>query len=382
MDSITKLFFELIQITLGNRDGFSRMPSGEEWEQLYLLSQKHSLTSLLLEGVNKVKNGNHNVNVNDNHNHNHNVNENENDNLDQRLVFEWIGVRLQTESSNKVQNQRAKEICQMFKESGFRGCVLKGQGTALYYPHPEYRQCGDIDFWVDGDRDVVLNFARKKGWKIGHIDIKHSDMEIFEDVPVEVHFLPSWMYCPSTNRRLQKFFEKSKEREFTNWDESVGFVHTTVDFDLVYSMVHIYRHIFSEGIGQRQLMDYYMILRSVKSEELRAKSFEMLCSLRMRNFVGGIMWILRECFGMEAEYLLCPVNKQHGEFLLSEIMTAGNFGQYDERTKQVSKDKKFKRGFVQLGRNLRFVSYYPSEVLWSPFWKLWHWVWRKKKGYL
>ena len=382
MDSITKLFFELIQITLGNRDGFSRMPSGEEWEQLYLLSQKHSLTSLLLEGVNKVKNDNDNDNENDNVNLNANHNDNANVNLDQRLVFEWIGVRLQTETSNKVQNQRAKEICQMFKESGFRGCILKGQGTALYYEHPEYRQCGDIDFWVDGDRDVVLNFARKKGWKIGHIDIKHSDIEIFEDVPVEVHFLPSWMYCPSTNRRLQKFFDESKEREFANWDESVGFVHTTVDFDLVYSMVHIYRHIFSEGIGLRQLVDYYMILRSVKSEELRAKSFEMLCSLRMRNFVGGIMWILRECFGMEAEYLLCPVNKQHGEFLLSEIMTAGNFGQYDERTKQVSKDKKFKRGFVQLGRNLRFVSYYPSEVLWSPFWKLWHWVWRKKKGYL
>ena len=68
--------------------------------------------------------------------------------------------------------------------------------------------------------------------------------------------------------------------------------------------------------------------------------------------------------------------------LLEEIMRGGNFGHYDDRMLRIDKNKKFKRGFVQLKRNLRFVSYYPSEVLWSPLWKLWHWSWRKKKGFL
>lgn len=369
------LFFELIRITLGNREMFSRIPSEKEWVQLYALANKQSLTSFLIEGVNRIKDANPNVNLN----------------LKQGVVLEGIGVGLQTEARNKVQNQRAKELCELFMEGGFKGCILKGQGTALYYGHPEHRQCGDIDVWVaDGSgfmvngscRDEILGFARAKGWKIGHIDIKHSDMEIFEDVPVEVHFQPSWMYCPATNKRLMQFFVEKQERQFGNNDERVGFTHTTIDFDLVYSMVHIYRHIFSEGIGLRQLVDYYYILCSVKSEELRVKSFEVLRSLRMEKFVGGVMWILRECFGMKEELLLCPVNEKHGRFLLSEIMTAGNFGQYDERTVRVDKEKKFKRGFAQLGRNLRFVTYYPSEVLWSPFWKLWHWGWRKRKGYL
>lgn len=84
--------------------------------------------------------------------------------------------------------------------------MLKGQGTALYYDHPEYRQCGDIDLWVEGDRDRVLDYARKEGHGIPHIDIKHSDIELFDDAPVEVHHLPSWMYCPRTNKKLQRFF--------------------------------------------------------------------------------------------------------------------------------------------------------------------------------
>lgn len=370
-----ELFFELIQISLGNKDSFERLPSNREWQALFGLACKQSLESVLLEGVKRLKSTDHSANIN------------------QNLLLEWIGVGLQTESLNKVQNERAKQLSDFFSKNGFRSCVLKGQGTALYYDKPESRQCGDIDIWitdgsgfmvqgsVDDVRDRVLAFVKEKGFQVGHVDIKHSDIDFFEDVPVEVHFMPSWMYCPSTNKKLLRFFASKADRQFANVDEKLEFAHTTIDFDLVYSMVHIYRHIFSEGIGLRQLVDYYYILQR-STEEQRQDAFEVLTNLKMKSFVCGIMCILYECFGMKKEYMLCTANERHGRFLLSEIMTAGSFGHFDDRTKQVSKDKKFERGLVQLGRNLRFVSYYPSEVLWSPFWKLWHWCWRKKKGYL
>lgn len=368
---VKDLFFELIQIAIGNRAGFNNVPTEKEWGQLFDLAYMQSLVSVALEGVNKLKNVNPDLNLNIN------------------LLLEWIGIQQQTIAENKNQNLRTKELCEIFKKAGFQSCVLKGQGTALYYEHPEYRQCGDIDIWVTKDgryktddvRSEVLQFAKSQGYNIGHIDIKHSDIDFFEDVPVEVHFLPSWMYNPSTNKKLQRFFEKQSERQFGNYDAEAGFTHTTVEFDLVFSIVHIYRHIFSEGIGLRQLMDYYYILMSSSAVQ-RKDAFEVLKSLKMANFVGGIMWILRECFGMNEGYLLCAVNERHGKYLLSEILTAGNFGQYDDRMFRIDKEKRFERGFVQLKRNLRFVGYYPSEVLWSPFWKLWHWVWRKQKGYL
>lgn len=357
------LFFELIQIALANRNSFNRPPSDIEWKSLYEMACKQSLAGVLLDGVNRlIEIGNCSK-------------------PPMNVLYEWIGLQQHTVAHNKLQNQRTKELCELFKEHGYRSCVLKGQGTALYYDHPEYRQCGDIDIWVDGDRDEILRFAKSKNYHVGHIDIKHSDIDFFKDVPVEVHFLPSWMYNPSTNKKLQRFFAKQSERQFSIYDADAGFTHTTVDFDLVFSIVHIYRHIFSEGIGLRQLMDYYYILMNSSAEQ-RKDAFEVLISLKMAKFVGGIMWILRECFGINEDFLLCSVNERHGQYLLSEILTAGNFGHYDNRMLRISKDKRFERGFVQLKRNLRFVSYYPSEVLWSPFWKLWHWFWRKQKGYL
>ena len=293
------LFTELIQVSLGNKTGFCRIPTSKEWALLYQLASKQSLESFLLVGVNRVKNANPAINVN------------------HSLVLEWIGVGLQTEARNKIQNERAGALCKLFKEGGFRCSILKGQGTALYYDQPEHRQCGDIDVWVKGDRDEILNFLRQKGYKIGHVDIKHSDVELFEDVPVEVHFRPSWMYCPLTNKRLLRFFEEKSDTQFSNFDGKVGFTHTTIDFDLVYSMVHIYRHIFSEGIGLRQLVDYYYILQH-STEEQRQEAFEMLCCLRMKSFVGGLMWILMECFGMDVQYSLSSSNERHGKFLMSE----------------------------------------------------------------
>jgi hypothetical protein len=296
MTSTTDKFFELIQITLGNRETFSVMPSEKEWAQLYMLATKQSLTSVLLEGLEKVSATNRA--------------------MGQNLLLEWIGVQQMTESSNRLQNKRSKELYVILKKGGYRSCVLKGQGTALYYDKPENRQCGDIDIWVEGDRDKILDFVRSRDLHIGHVDIKHSDIDFFEDVPVEVHFMPSWMYCPTTNRRLQGFFALKAERQFANFDEKIGFAHTTIDFDLVYSMVHIYRHIFSEGIGLRQLVDYYYILQR-STEEERIVAFDVLRRLKMKSFVGGVMWILMERFGMNTKYSLCHANEKHGRFLLS-----------------------------------------------------------------
>ena len=208
MKDVTKLFFELIQISLGNKNTFERLPSDEEWQTLFDLAEKQALTSVLLIGLDRV--------------------------LSQpgatkpSILFEWIGAQQMTECQNRLQDERANQLTELFSKHGFRSCVLKGQGTALYYENPEFRQCGDIDIWVSSHtdstdiiRDKVLQFVKEEGYHIGHVDIKHSDVDFFEDVPVEVHFLPSWMYCPSTNKRLQKFFEENAEKQFANVDEQL-----------------------------------------------------------------------------------------------------------------------------------------------------------------
>lgn len=356
-----RLFFDLIQVSIGVRERLDIIPSEKDWASLFELGIRQSLDGVLFEGMSKylpkVEGGKPDV------------------------FYEWLGAQQMVVAQNKLLNKRSKELYELFNGAGFRACVLKGQGTARYYPKPELRSCGDIDLWVDAERDNILGYVRTHNYIIENIDVQHSSILFFDDVPVEIHFLPSFMYSPLTNSRLQLFFKEKGQKQFGNYDKEVGFAHTTIDFDLVFSAVHIYRHLFSEGVGLRQLLDYYYIMMHATNSE-KKEAMDILSKLGMKNFIGGLMWIMKDVFGMNKGLLMCPVNVRHGQFLIKEIMTSGNFGHYDSRIKRIDPSKRFQRGFVQFERNIRFVRYYPSEVLWSPFWKLWHWGWRKRKGYL
>lgn len=362
------LFFELVMVALCKSATLSKRLSEKEWEAMLAIADKQAVVGFVLTALEKLSE--------------------QGIKPPTEILLEWIGIAENIRQQNGLVCKRCKEIEKIFSEGGFKCCVLKGQGTALYYDNPERRQSGDIDLWIKGhteSTDIVrakaLRFAKEKGCHIGHVDIKHSDIDFFEDVPVEVHFIPSWMFNPFKNRRLQDYFERNAKKQFQNHDVSVGYTHTTVDFDAVFSLVHIYRHVFDEGIGLRQLLDYYHILQHT-SKEQRKDAFEVLKGLGMSKFAGGVMYVMRECFAMDSEYCLCHVNEKHGRMLLKEMLIAGNFGQYDDRIQLNGKDERFSNGIIQLKRNLRYLFYYPSEVLWSPVWKLWHWGWRKWKGYL
>ena len=146
----------------------------------------------------------------------------------------------------------------------------------------------------------------------------------------------------------------------------------TLAFNRVYILVHIYRHLFHEGIGLRQLLDYYFVLQQGFTEEERTETMRTLRSLRMQRFTEAVMWVLQEVFAMDERYLLTKPNEEEGRFLLSEIMMAGNFGHYDERIKRSEKVTEWDLFRRRVGRNMRFVRSYPSEVLWAPLFKLWH----------
>lgn len=353
-------FFELIQITVGTRDGFSRVPSAKVWAAIFDTAEKQSLVGVLLVGMEKLP---------------------AEQRPPQRLLLEWIGIQQIAVSTNYNQDRRSKELYEWFKEKGFDNCIIKGQGVARLYPQPELRQAGDIDIWVNADRDDVVGKMLTESIGVSVIDYVNCHAAFFDDVEVEVHFRPSYFFNPFANRRLQKWIQKKKSVQMTSFDDAVGFCYPTISFNLVFSLIHIYRHVFSEGIGLRQLMDYYYILKH-STEAERKEAFDTLCSLGVKRFVATVMHVMRRVFNIDTSLLLCQPNQNEGDYLLAEILRGGNFGRYDDRNKNLPSENRMKRGVENVKRNLRFLKHYPSEVMWSPAFKFWHWCWRKWKGYL
>ena len=288
-------------------------------------------------------------------------------------VMEWVFEAHLLKKRNETLYKRADKASEWFLENGFPNCILKGQGNALMYPDPYLRVAGDIDIWLDGGREKILDFTTK--YYNRQPTNLHVDFPMFGEVSVEVHFRPSYMLNPFIDRKLRKYFDEVKDSQFGNEartpDGKYKFFVPTNDFNAFYQLLHMYRHVQNDGIGLRQIIDYYYLLKKCKNDgmgEKEKKEFSALIKkFRMVNFTSAIMYIVHNVLGLEEEYLLFEPNKKEGEFLFNEVLLMGNFGRAETRKAALETTKgHFKRFLIYEKYNLRVLSHYPSETIWRP----------------
>ena len=147
----------------------------------------------------------------------------------------------------------------------------------------------------------------------------------------------------------------------------------TAEFNIVYQLSHLMHHFFDEGIGLRQIVDHYYLLRTTKFADSHDWK-EELDYLGLRKFAGAVMYVMQEVFALETDYLLVSADERRGKLLLYEILKGGNFGQHSGLTRHSTGIKYF----LKIRRSLRFVREYPAEALCEPIFRTWHFFWRLK----
>ena len=160
-------------------------------------------------------------------------------------------------------NAVASKLFSMLREDGLRCCILKGQGNALMYPNPYSRTPGDIDVWIDASRERIMEYAQKKFELGDDIRLQHLETSL-DGVPVELHFFPCSMNNPIYHARLQKWFKRNADLQCSHIvglpDGAGDIAIPTMAFNVVYQLTHLYHHFFDEGIGMRQIIDYYYVV--------------------------------------------------------------------------------------------------------------------------
>lgn len=352
------LFTELLKVSLGFIGCLSKTPSNEEWDKLYSLAKKQSLVGVCFAGVQKLVL--------------------QHQEPPEILYLTWMGMAAKIQQRNEVVNRQCADLQRKLSADGLDACVLKGQGVAQVYPEHlrGLRQSGDIDVWISGSREKTLAYVQKVS-PTNMVTMLHAELSVFTDTDVEVHFKPTYLRCPWKNRKLQKWFEQFGE--FDQFPEINGFRVPTDEFNLVFLALHIFRHLLGEGIGMRQLMDYYFVLKHVQDSDTRDRAYDVLKSLGLGKFAGALMWICEKVFGLSEEAMLCVPNSNLGQMILREVELAGNFGQHDERMKDG--ESSWHRFWRTNATNLRFLWYFPEEVLCTPFYRVWHKCWQMKHGY-
>ena len=400
-----RIFFEFLRFCIGTVQEVPSSLKGADWRVLYAMARKQCLVGVLFDGIKRLP-----ADVG----------------MDKGLLFQWMAQNQTLRKANARLDKAAVEVAEWFGQKGFRTCVLKGQGNALLYPPGMERMPGDIDLWVDGGDRKVVSFVRSLS-PDEKVCYHHIGFPEYNGVEVEVHFRPSFLFCFRHNRRLQEYYERVMDGQFAHrvkLGEQGEVAVPKAEFNLIFQLTHIFTHLMNEGIGLRQLLDYFFLLKNtdfigntdgdgfllntdftdntdriggnVESGAFLANTNctdntdriggnadgvdrrllqDELRRLGLWEFAGAVMYIMKEVLGLEDSRLIVPPDVKRGRLVLKEVLEAGNFGQYDKRN--WFGHSALGHNLQRLYRDLRLVGYFPAEALCEPLFRFWHFFWRK-----
>ena len=280
-----KIFFDFLRFCIGSAKEIPGSLKEVDWKELYAIVKKQALLGVLFHGIQRLP---------------------KELAPEQKLLMQWMVMAEMIRKQNIRLFQDSVKVCKNFENEGFANCILKGQGNALLYPDPYMRTPGDIDIYLSGGRWKVMKYVDQvcpnQVMRYHHVDF--SVMK----TAIEVHFTPSYMFFPIHNSRMQKWFKEVMDLQCSNvvtLPDGYGEITVpTTSFNVIHS--HLYRHVFTEGIGLRQLIGYYFVL--VKSEERRVKNLTALQRelkyLGLWKFAGAVMYVLHEALGLPKEKMI------------------------------------------------------------------------------
>ena len=359
--------FAFLRCCLGCKENMSRVIACMDWQELYSFASKQAILGLCFEGIERLGK--------------EYPEELKRNPIGRELLMTWMGKAQQIRRQNMKVNAVAGKLFSMLKEDGMRCCILKGQGNALMYSNPYSRTSGDIDVWINASRERIMEYARKKFELGDDIRLQHLETSL-DGVPVELHFFPCSMNNPLYHARLQKWFKRNADLQCSNvvsLPDDIGEIAIpTTAFNVIYHLTHLYHHFFDEGIGMRQIVDYYYVVNNDELLVIRDTLQRELKHLGLWKFVRAVMYVLHEALGLSEEKMIAPMDEKRGKLLLTEIQNGGNFGKHFTKYGRFTHQSMGKKYFLKIWRNMHFVRHYPAEALSEPIFRTWHFFWRMK----
>lgn len=293
------MLFLMLRYSLGISEELPSHISHEDWQEMFTTADRQAMLGIFFDGIKRMP---------------------ENLRPPKLLIFNWYAQSQYIAKANSLATETAIRWTAFFASHGVKSCILKGQGNALMYPNPEARTPGDVDIYVEGDKEDIIELLDNEGIK-GEVTGHHFRIEMEDDVETEVHFLATQ---GSMNKKKNARLQAWLTQELHETREADGFRVPTPRFNRIMQLSHMQHHFVVNGITLRQLTDYYFVLLQEENVDMH----DELKRFGLREFAEGVMYIMHTYFHMPEKHLLTRPHKRRGEAIMSAVMNGGYFGIY------------------------------------------------------
>lgn len=293
-------------------DESARLAAGREnfdWEKFCHMAERHGVLPLLYDALEDVQLPDH--------------------------------VRKRAEDAARravLQSYRILFLCKYLvgklEQEGLSVAVLKGVGTASFYPVPELRKSGDVDLLLPDGKSLkrVETILKECGFVLGKEQhgLHHVVYETEDGIGVEIHTM---LAEPFDDRRINRYLEDRLEecgRNIVRADCMGVKLPILQDGYHAYELLlHMLQHFLYAGFGLKLLCDWVAFWSREIPKEEQEKYLQLVKESGVRGFSDIVTGTCVRYLGLGREtvsWMKLPEEDDVVEEFMRETMTAEEFG--------------------------------------------------------
>ena len=220
------------------------------------------------------------------------------------------------------------ELIDILESNGVPYAIIKGTASAFYYPKPELRALGDVDFLINPEeKEEIGRLLEENGYEKSCADSEIHVVFEKEKAHLEMHLKISGMPKTEHGERIKSLFKNALSERVEKVRDEHKF-HSLDDIRHgIVLLLHTYHHLFSAGFGLRHLCDWAAFVASTQNQPFWEES--LLPFLKEAGLMKFAAVLTKIC----VMYLCisCPVwaeaeDEQLCAEFLCDILRSGNFG--------------------------------------------------------
>lgn len=238
MNNTVKDFISLMMKGAGLRNE-ATLSAAPDWKGIYALAQQHTVVGIV---GNVVPEGEQ-----------------------QRYFDDAMAIIKRNRDTNILMAQ----VVTALQQAGLHPLVLKGQGLAQLYPVPLLRMCGDIDLLISAEeyeaaKALMGGIATEEKEELA---VDRHKQYFFGAFSVELHASEFNELSPEAmllfSQLLQdEVFSPEGRCQWQHFEcEGVQIPVPPVSFNAFYLFLHLTKHLYTYGVGLRQLVDFMLFIR-------------------------------------------------------------------------------------------------------------------------
>lgn len=313
------IFFELIQVALGNRNSLSHTPTTAEWQALYNLAIKQNLVGVCFGALRQLgANADSGLSTMG---------------LTKQQYFMWVGMATRIQHQWELHETLIARLADFYQRHGIDMMLLKGYGLSLNYPEAKLRNPGDLDVFLS---QVEMDLSYRQdfpAWKKAddavkkelHVEVRndseHHTTFVLDDIMVENHYDFVNTRIRKSSQRLEKIFkELAKDKSNMICVKGVKVYLPSDKLNSVFLLRHCAGHFASEGITLRNVLDWGLFVTNAKRLDWYW-TYQLAKEYNMHKFMACMNAICVEELGLnKAKFYLPDVDCKLKECVLNEIM--------------------------------------------------------------